>query len=81
MAILTLEPPPELEQRLYEIANQQGIDPAHYILELLQQRLTPSPTNPSESDLLTQINLGLSQDTWEHYHTLIAKRQNDARVM
>jgi hypothetical protein len=28
-----------------------------------------------ESDLLKEINLGVSTDTWTEYHTLIAKRQ------
>jgi hypothetical protein len=28
-----------------------------------------------ESDLLKEINLGVSTDTWTKYHTLIAKRQ------
>jgi hypothetical protein len=32
-----------------------------------------SPTR--ESDLLKEINLGVSADTWSEYHTLIGKRQ------
>jgi ABC-type uncharacterized transport system ATPase subunit len=28
-----------------------------------------------ESDLFQEINFGVSPDTWEEYHTLIAKRQ------
>jgi hypothetical protein len=28
-----------------------------------------------DSDLLKEINLGLSPETWSEYHTLIAKRQ------
>jgi hypothetical protein len=32
-----------------------------------------SPTR--ESDLLKEINLGVSADTWTEYHSLIAKRQ------
>ncbi|MEO0490443.1 MAG: hypothetical protein AAF215_01460 [Cyanobacteria bacterium P01_A01_bin.123] len=75
MATLTLTISPDLEQRLREIATQQGIDPASYILNLLQQRLNPPSSTPTEAELLAQINIGLSQNTWEHYHTLIAKRQ------
>jgi hypothetical protein len=39
-------------------------------------RLTLFDRNPNrESDLLKEINLGVSTDTWAEYHTLIAKRQ------
>ena len=30
-----------------------------------------------ESDLLKEINLGVSADTWAEYHALIAKRQGE----
>ena len=39
-------------------------------------RLTLFDRNSTrESDLLKEINLGVSTDTWDEYHTLIAKRQ------
>jgi hypothetical protein len=39
-------------------------------------RLTLLDKDPArESDLLKEINLGVSTDTWDEYHTLIAKRQ------
>jgi hypothetical protein len=39
-------------------------------------RLTLLDQNPTrESDLLKEINLGVSTDTWAEYHKLIAKRQ------
>jgi hypothetical protein len=39
-------------------------------------RLTLLDKYPNrESDLLKEINLGVSTDTWAKYHTLIAKRQ------
>jgi hypothetical protein len=39
-------------------------------------RLTLLDKHPNrESDLLKEINLGVSTDTWAEYHTLIAKRQ------
>jgi hypothetical protein len=30
-----------------------------------------------ESDILQEINLGVSADTWSRYHTLIGKRQDE----
>ncbi len=74
MATLTLTLTPELEQRLHEVATQQGLNPTSYILNLLQQRLSPPPAI-IEAELLEQVSIGLSQDTWKRYHTLIAKRQ------
>jgi hypothetical protein len=39
-------------------------------------RLTLFDRSPNrESDLLKEINLGVSTDTWTEYHALIAKRQ------
>lgn len=39
-------------------------------------RLTLLEKQPSrESDLLQEINLGLSPESWAEYHALIAKRQ------
>jgi hypothetical protein len=31
----------------------------------------------TETELLQQINLGLSQETWQQYHQLIAKRRSE----
>ena len=81
MAILTLEITPELEQQLREEAARQGLEPNRYILNALAERLRPaaSQTVPhlseSETDLLQQINLGLSAQQWEQYHAWIAKRR------
>jgi hypothetical protein len=42
-------------------------------------RLTLLDRNPvRESDILKEINLGVSTDTWSEYHNLIAKRQAEA---
>lgn len=80
MATLKLEISPELEQQLRDEAARTGLDPNHYILNLLQKQLQPSQEevtrlSPAESDLLQQINLGLSAEEWELYYALIAKRQ------
>jgi hypothetical protein len=80
MADITLQLPPELDQKLRTEAAKQGINPDRYILNALQDRLQDSlqPTSvlsKTETDLLEQINLGLSSDRWEDYHDLIAKRR------
>lgn len=76
MTTITLNLSPELEHKLCAEAAKQGLEPERYILNTLQERLQPSlPTaQPTEADLLQQINIGFSAQTWEQYHTLIAKR-------
>jgi hypothetical protein len=78
MTTLSLNLPPELEQCLYNEASQQGVEPTHLIMELLQQQLRPNLSQATDSELLAQTNLGLSQRTWEHYHCLIAKRREES---
>lgn len=80
MADITLQLPPELEQQLRTEAAKQGINPDRYILNALQDRLQTSlhlapALSKTEADLLEQINLGLSSDRWEEYHSLMAKRR------
>jgi hypothetical protein len=77
MTTINLTLSPELEQRLRTEALKQGLEPDLYILNTLQERLQPSlPTSqPTEADLLQQINIGFSSQTWEQYHALIAKRR------
>lgn len=80
MANITLQIPPELEQQLRVEATKQGINPDRYILDAIQAYLqaTPRPKaslSKAEADLLEQINIGLSVDRWEAYHSLIAKRR------
>jgi hypothetical protein len=80
MATITLELTPELEQQLRDEAAQQGLDPNHYIVNALKERLRPVPhpisrLSKAEADLLQNINLGLSPQRWEQYHTLLAKRR------
>lgn len=76
MTTITLNLSPELEHKLCAEAAKQGLEPERYILNTLQERLQPSlPTAQlTEADLLQQINIGFSAQTWEQYHTLIAKR-------
>lgn len=76
MTAITLNLSPELEQKLWIEAAKVGIDPHLYIINTLQQYLQPKPMlgEATEADLLQQINIGFSADTWAKYHTLIAKR-------
>ncbi|HAJ59506.1 MAG TPA: hypothetical protein DCP31_09730, partial [Cyanobacteria bacterium UBA8543] len=76
MTTINLTLSPELEQKLRTEAAKQGLEPDRYILNTLQERLLSLPTSqPTEADLLQQINIGFCTSTWEQYHTLIAKRR------
>lgn len=80
MATITLVLTPELEQQLRDEAAKQGLDPSHYIVNTLKNRLhSPlrdvSHLSKAEADLLQKINLGLPPETWERYYALIAKRR------
>jgi len=80
MATITLELTPELEQQLRDEAAKQGLDPSHYIVNTLKERLRSPLRDASflsraEADLLQKINRGLLSEIWEHYHALIAKRR------
>ena len=78
----TIEITPELEQQLKQAAEAAGLTPHAYAVLLLQQTLQPkTPASASDShlpkpeaDLLQQINYSLSTLEWQHYHTLIQKR-------
>ena len=76
MTTITLNLSPELEHQIRTEAARQGVEPDRYILNALQERLQPRhpTTQPTEADLLQQINIGFSAQTWEEYHALIAKR-------
>jgi hypothetical protein len=76
MTAITLNLSPELDQELRTEAARQGLEPDRYIIHTLQERLQAKPAAEStESDLLQQINVGFSAETWTQYHVLIAKRQ------
>jgi hypothetical protein len=76
MTTITLNLSPELEHQIHTEAARQGVELDRYILNALQERLQPRlpTTQPTEADLLQQINIGFSAQTWEQYHALIAKR-------
>ena len=77
---LTIDIAPELEARLREEAERHGVDPRQYVLNVLRQRLETQTASGrflsvTESELLEEINRGLSEAEWRRYHELIAKRQ------
>ena len=78
---LTIEMTSELESRVREQAEQQGLGADEYVVNILQehlrqtQRLDARCLREAEARLLQQINEGLPPEMWRRYNELIAKRQ------
>ena len=75
---VTLTVPPEMERKLKQAANQLGLSPDSYIVQVLQQelesRLTPARLSSEQTELLQRINESLSTAEWERYRFLLAQR-------
>jgi hypothetical protein len=77
---LTLKIDPTLEQRLREQAAKRGVNPDSYAVAAIEEKLLldsrlPAPITHEESELLTRINFGLPEETWERYDQLTEKRR------
>jgi hypothetical protein len=80
---LMLNIDPVLEQRLREHAARRGINPDSYAVAAIEERLRldsgpPARLSHEESELLSQISVGLSEEIWRHYDQLIAKRRAES---
>lgn len=62
----------ELEQSVRRAARRAGVTPDAYVADVLRRHLqAETPMLPaSESALLQQINIGLSEREWQRYHQL-----------
>ena len=76
---ITLTLPAPLESQVQQVAQREGIATDAYIVKLLQWHLstTQSALPASEATLLQQINLGLSPATWQRYHELVGKLEDE----
>ena len=77
---ITIDLTAELEARLLQEAAKHGMDPDQFIVLAMRSRLQqqePSAPrlDPRQSELLEQINQGLSQSEWDRYYALVAQRQ------
>lgn len=69
----------ELVTQLHQAAEREGIATDDYVAKVLQRYLAiESLALPnSEALLLQQINIGLSEATWQRYHHLAQKLHNE----
>ena len=69
--------PPEIEARVHEVAQAEGLDVSALMREAVEARVRQyDPARPlTESDLLLRINRSFSESFWDTYRVLIAKRR------
>lgn len=73
---LLVDLPPEIEARVYEAAEAEGLDVSVFMRETLEARVRQyDPSRPlTESDLLLRINrTGFPEAFWNRYRELVAK--------
>jgi hypothetical protein len=80
MMTMILNIAPDLETQIRHAAAKAGVTPDTYVANLLEQHLRRTGSeainlSETETGLLQQINLGLSQATWQLHHELINKRR------
>lgn len=74
---VVLDLPPEMESKMQELAQVEGLDLSGLVLETMTARLRQyNPARAlSEAELLARINRGYPEAFWERYRQLIAKRR------
>ena len=73
---LVVDLPPEIEARVHEVAQAEGLDVSALMREAVEARVRQyDPARPlTESDLLLRINrLVFSEAFWSRYRQLVAK--------
>ena len=77
---VVLDLPPEMESKMREVAQAEGLDVATLVRETMAARLREY--NPArgltEADLLTRINRGFPEVFWDRYRQLIARHRAES---
>ncbi|MCB9291284.1 MAG: hypothetical protein H6560_28515 [Lewinellaceae bacterium] len=79
---ITIQIPPDLEERLRESAAEAGMDIDQYVIEILKGKVKPGPSKEltlqeKERSLLQKINLGIPVATWKRYNYLKSLRDKE----
>lgn len=74
---LLVDLPPEIEARVHEAAEAEGMDAATYVRETITALLPfPAPTaSMTEKELVEEINRGFSEAFWERFRVLVRRRE------
>ena len=76
---MTLQLTPELETQVRDAAKRDGIGPDLFVAKILERHLYKQSVAVSEpeTELLAQINLGLSAQDWRRYYQLREKLEDE----
>lgn len=79
---LVLQINPSLENRVRQNAKLKGVDLSQFIVQFLElnfpeEKPKPKALSKREALLLQKIELSIPVETWERYHILRAKRQEE----
>lgn len=72
---ISIQLPPELEEKLRKSAEKAGLDVNRYVVEILEGQLTPQVSREvgleeRASELLEKISLGIPVGIWKRYNYL-----------
>ena len=75
---ITIDLVTDLEVKIRDAAKREGVDPNTYVMNVLEHHLYKQTITVAEAEaqLLQQINLGLSENTWQRYNELREKLQH-----
>jgi len=74
---VVIDLPPEMESKMREVAQAEGLDVPALVRETMAARLRRYDPSRflTEAELLTRINRGFPEAFWDRYRQLIAKRR------
>ena len=74
---VVLDLPAEMEARMREAAESEGVDTATFVRETMAARLPfpAAPVSMTERELLEEINQGFSEAFWERFRVLVRRRE------
>ena len=74
---VVLDFPSEIEARMREAAETEGIDTATFVRNAMATHLPfpAAPTSMTERELLEEINRGFSEAFWERFRVLVRRRE------
>ncbi len=79
---LVLQINPSLENRMRQNALRKGVDLSQFVVNVLEstfpeEKPKPKTVSKRETVLLQKIELAIPIETWERYHILRTKRQEE----
>lgn len=74
---LLVDLPPEIEARVHEAAEAEGVDMSAYVREAMSAShpFPAAPASMTEKELVEEINRGFSEAFWERFRYLVRRRQ------